>query len=279
MLKSSKKILVFGSTGMVGTVFEQAVNDTDHSLLKITRDIFDIEKDHLKPELISDADYIVNFAGIINSKITEDNEKAVYLCNTLFPSKLSELCDAHDKPLIHMSTDCVFSGDKGCYSESDLPDARDLYGRSKIEGECQEASMVIRTSVIGPEQKDFKSLLCWFLNQEGSCYGYTNHLWNGLTSLTLSRVILSIIDNNMYKRGVQHFYSNDVSKYELLNIIKSKFDKDIKIEPTDTAPPKDMRLSSIRPEYVANFQIPSLEKQIEDLVDCSDGLGKWIKND
>ncbi|MCE2517762.1 MAG: sugar nucleotide-binding protein [Alphaproteobacteria bacterium] len=104
-MTSKKNIFVFGATGMVGTAFEQKVSNTQHSLFKINRDFFDVEKDQLTRELISGADYVVNFAGIINSKIQNTHEKSVYCFYTLFPVKLADICDSSNIPLIHMSTD------------------------------------------------------------------------------------------------------------------------------------------------------------------------------
>jgi dTDP-4-dehydrorhamnose reductase len=152
-------------------------------------------------------DCVVNAAGMINRRLAEGaNEADAWLVNGLFPRLLADHCEARGVRAIHVSTDCVFDGTAGPYVETDPPTATDLYGRSKAWGEPRNC-LVIRTSIFGPELRNFYLLLSWFLAQSDECRGFTNHLWNGMTTLQLARCIETILEKGLHENRVQHLFS------------------------------------------------------------------------
>ena len=166
--------------------------------------------------------------------------------------------------MIHPTTDCVYTGKKGNYVETDVHDNTDIYGVTKSLGELSNA-MVIRVSIIGEEKHEGKSLLEWVKSNAGKeIYGYTDHKWNGITCLQYAKIVHTIIVKKMRWCGVRHLFSPDsVSKYELTNIINKIYELDITIHKKDTGTQRDMTLSSV---YKQAFKIPSLEEQIKELV-------------
>ena len=156
---------------------------------------------------------IVNCIGIV--KIPVDNLTRVAV-NSLFPLQLARLCKATGIRLIHISTDCVFSGKHGNYSETQTPDPRDAYGQSKLLGEPTNC-LVLRTSMVGRELGSKRGLLEWFLVQNGVVFGYLNHRFNGLTTLALSELICDLIDQYPTLTGTYHIGTEPaISKYDLL---------------------------------------------------------------
>jgi dTDP-4-dehydrorhamnose reductase len=168
----------------------------------------------------------------------------------------------------------VFDGRGGPYDEEAETTATDLYGRSKALGEPTNA-LVIRTSIIGPELQHLYSLLAWFLAQSGSCQGYINHHWNGMSTLQLSRVIDQIMQSNLYCHGVRHIFSNDVSKYELLCLMREAYQRDIAIMPYEDTLAKDSRLRTVYPDFIGRLAILDLHSQLAELPAVSDALGRW----
>lgn len=158
--------------------------------------------------------------GLIKQLSHCNNSLTTIPINALLPHRLAELCKAIDARLIHISTDCVFSGDKGHYIESDFPDASDLYGRSKLLGEVDGShSITLRTSLIGHELYGQHSLVNWFLSQKESVKGYTNAVLSGLPAIELSKVVKELILPNEHLRGLYHIASQAINKFELLNLI------------------------------------------------------------
>ena len=165
---------------------------------------------------------VINCVGITN-KFKDKNANLIekYIkVNSLFPHKLYEICNRYNIRLIHLSTDCVFSGRKGFYSENDLPDPIDIYGKSKLLGELDYGdSLTIRKSVIGHESNTKRGLLEWFLNQKDEVQGYKNAIFSGLTTLELARLIEIYIIPKENLRGVMHISGQTISKYDLLKLI------------------------------------------------------------
>ena len=178
---------------------------------------------------------VINCIGATKHK-REGNDpiKAVEL-NSLWPHKLSTLCDLIGARLIHISTDCVFSGNKGMYTELDLPDASDVYGRSKVLGEILGGnSLTLRTSTIGHEINSSFGLLNWFLSQEGACKGFSKAIFSGMPTVTLAQVIKDHVINDSSLTGLYHVAAEPINKYELLKLISKIYKKDITIQSDDS---------------------------------------------
>tara|TARA_B100001758_G_scaffold2877_1_gene2337 strand:+ start:3852 stop:4688 length:837 start_codon:yes stop_codon:yes gene_type:complete len=260
------KIIIFGSTGMLGR-YVYNILKKNHIIYKINRDKFNILNDKwskLKKLLnkYNNIDVIINCAGIIPQKYNNDKYREYIRINTLFPHKLEMICGENIK-LIHITTDCVFNGNKGGYNENDIHNETNIYGISKSLGELEE-SCVIRTSIIGEELCNKKSLLEWVkLNKNNEIKGFTNHLWNGITCLELSNIIEYIIINNKYWKGVKHIFSpNIISKYKLCNYINNIYNLNIKINKFETKKKVYKNLDSI---YELNYNINDIETQIKNL--------------
>ena len=186
---------------------------------------------------------IINCVGVTNFN---ESEHEINLINSELPVMLSEILDKRNdgSQLVQISTDAVFSGQRGNYTESDEPDATDIYGQSKLKGEVVRAPhLTIRTSVIGVELKSKSGLLEWFLNQENDVSGYTEVKWNGVTTLECAKFIEWAINRKL--SGLIHLFSEKISKYDLLNIAKEVYGKNIKINP-DTSIRSDRTLSTKR---------------------------------
>jgi len=197
-------------------------------------------------------------------------KQSVFIVNSIFPIKLGEISTKKKMKYIHITTNCVFSGNKGLYIESDIHDAEELYGISKSLGENISDACILRTSIIGEELFNKVSLLEWVKsNKNGNIKGYTNFYWNGVTCLTLANIILDIIKNNIYWKGIRHIYSpNIINKYELCQIINKVYKLNINIESYSLKEEKNMTLSSI---YIDNpcilNNIYPIEQQIQELYD------------
>jgi dTDP-4-dehydrorhamnose reductase len=256
-------ILLFGSTGMLGRYVYNVLKN-DYNVICIKRNDFDIENDEwskLKNIItlnLKENDIILNCAGIIPQKYGNEYKKFIRI-NALFPHKLSEFANISNVKFIHITTDCVFNGFKGNYLETDEHNASNIYGISKSLGEPNEAT-IIRTSIIGEEIKDKKSLIEWVKsNKNQTIDGYTNHYWNGVTCLTLANIIKNIIDNNAFWKGVKHIYSpNCVSKYNLCCYINEIYNLNINIMPIETEN-KNLTLLSKEPPL---FELNDIHSQI-----------------
>lgn len=258
-------IYIFGSNGMLGRYVTKYLSTT-HNVTPLTRKDFDIANDSLaKLETILNLNrdsIIVNCAGMIPQRGSENNRDYLRI-NTVFPLWLSILAAKYGSKVIHITTDCVFSGKKGQYTEEDEHDADYMYGTSKSLAE-NDSICVIRTSIIGEELENKKSLLEWVRQQDGQTIkGFANHYWNGVTCLQLAKLIKQIIKNHWYWHGVHHVFSpNTVSKYELVKMIVKIYDLNVKIEEHVMENKVDRSLSTIYPNM---FEIPELEKQIEEM--------------
>jgi dTDP-4-dehydrorhamnose reductase len=248
-------ILLFGSSGMLGSYVYNILKD-DYNIIRVKRTDFDIENDEwtklkaIVESHLNKNDVVINCAGTIPQKIPLNSYRTYVRINTLFPHKLSEICKEKNARLIHITTDCVYDGIKGNYSETDKHTATNIYGISKSEGEPHEAT-VIRTSIIGEELSGKKSLLEWVKQQKnGKIKGYLNHYWNGVTCLTLANIIQEIISNNLFWNGVKHVFSPDiVSKHDLCCFINKIYNLNIDIEPHNDSVSKNMTLTGNH-EYV-----------------------------
>ena len=236
-----KKVLILGASGMLGSMVD------DYLSKKKDIDVTAMEDRNSKVDFRG-YDYIINCIGIIKQKMRTTEE--VIRVNSLLPYQILRLKKPETK-VIQIATDCVFSGDKGKYIETDIHDAGDAYAKTKSLGEIEEFYN-IRTSIIGPHKKSKVSLLEWFLSQKkgATIKGYTNHYWNGITTLHFAKLCYAIIKNNYELPSDLHIVPADiVSKYRLLKIIAKEYKrediqitkhKDIKI---------DRSLSSLRTSW------------------------------
>ena len=247
-----KKILIFGSTGMLGNamirvlsekadwqVFGTARSEGANRLFKpaiASRLNFgvDIEQHdslikvfaHIRP------DVVINCVGLVKQLATSLDPLRVIPVNTLLPHRLAKLCELVGARLVHISTDCVFAGNRGNYSETDPVDAQDLYGISKYLGEvAYPHTVTLRTSIIGHELQSKHGLVGWFLSQQERCHGYTNALFSGLPTVVLAQVIRDEVISRPEMTGVYHVAAQPISKYDLLKLIASIYRKTIEIAP------------------------------------------------
>lgn len=261
------RIVLFGSNGMLGNYIKAYFSKKDNiELICVSRNEFEINTDnisrlddYLKSLHINEETCVINCIGLIPQRNTECLD--YYLVNTIFPSYLSKICNKYKSKLICPTTDCVFSGKKGDYIETDFHDETNAYGISKSLGEPVDAT-VIRVSIIGEEKWNKKSFLEFVKNSVGEINGWDNHYWNGITCLQYCKIIDKIISENRFWNGIIHFYSpTKKSKYELACIIKDIYKVPIEINKVMTENKVDKTLSS---KYDTNnaFNIPELEQQI-----------------
>lgn len=240
-------IVVIGANGMLGYAVSEYFAANGYSVKRMTRNDFDISKDdisELEP-FLAGATAVINCSGIIKQKIADHSIEEILKVNSIFPINLAKLSDKLKVQCFHITTDCVYSGKKGGYTESDLFDAEDVYGMSKNAGDT-DLCMTLRTSIIGEEKSHFTSLLSWVKSQKGKTInGYLDHFWNGVTTLYLAEIIHEIIKSNLYQKGIFHIHSKEVvSKYELTVMINKVYGLGIKINRFETNEPCDRSLKS-----------------------------------
>lgn len=271
-----KKILIIGSKGMAGHVMQSYFTSIDtFEVFAVARnsiedaknfnvDVSDTEKLQTLIK-IHEFDVIINCIGILNKDAEDNPAKAVWF-NSYFPHFLEEITKNTNTKVIHISTDCVFSGKKGNYTEQDLKDGIGFYAQSKALGEIDNTKDVtIRTSIIGPEiNPNGIGLLHWFLNQplDSKLNGYSNAYWTGLTTLELAKVVHEIIKQN--STGIIQVVPNEkINKYELLKLFNSIFrNNQLEILAFD-AYKVDKSLLFTRKDF--NYNVPTYEQMLQDL--------------
>jgi dTDP-4-dehydrorhamnose reductase len=232
-----KKVLVLGATGMLGSACKVAIGKSENiEVVGTSRTSergyvkFDAAKDDIESVISTvKPDWVVNCIGVIKPHIdeasVESRNRAIYI-NGLFPARLAE---STNKPIIQIATDCVYSGKKGRYLESDLHDATDVYGKTKSLGETPVENLKhLRVSIIGPEIGRSTSLLEWFRNQPigASLNGFTDHLWNGITTHHFGLIAQGIIEKDFTDFTKTHIVPADiVSKSDLLRIFASVYER------------------------------------------------------
>lgn len=213
-------------------------------------------------------DAVINCIGVVKQLSDAHDPLVVIPINALLPHMLASECRRIGARLIHVSTDCVFSGRRGHYAESDIPDAEDLYGRSKLLGEVSAGRcLTIRTSIIGPEPSGRASgLLGWFLAQRGRVRGYRRAIFSGLPTVTLAEVIRDHVLPRSDLEGLYHVGADPIDKLTLLQLIRDRWSKDIEIEPADM-PAIDRSLDSTRFRAVTGYSPapwPSLIRRMHE---------------
>jgi dTDP-4-dehydrorhamnose reductase len=249
------RVLVLGISGMLGHMVFQELHGSGHhdvwgtlrsgSLLshfetnrhrRIRYNIDALDIDALTKVLAEvRPDVVVNCVGLIKQIAGAEDALTALPINAMLPHRLVALCKVAAARLIHISTDCVFSGSRGNYREDDVSDAYDLYGKSKHIGEiCDVAhAITLRTSIIGHELSSQRALVDWFLSQEGSVKGYRHAIFSGLPTVELSRVIRDIVIPRSDLCGLYHVSAAPVAKYDLLRLIAAQYGKAIRIDPDD----------------------------------------------
>lgn len=170
-------------------------------------------------------DVVINCVGIIKQDPSVDNRISTISLNSSLPHALSDICAQRGIRLVHISTDCVFSGSKGGYVETDTPDPKDFYGRSKLLGEVTDApALTLRTSIIGHELASNRSLLDWFLSQSGTVQGYSRAIYSGLTTTEFAHMLETVVIPRDDLHGLYHVASSAISKFELLKTIAKVYD-------------------------------------------------------
>ena len=283
-------IAVLGSSGMIGhEVANRLQNDSRFQVFKYQRTENNIDKSIIKFDIFDQSlesisteftrfDFVINCTGVIRHLIDSANYKdleKIKEVNSNFPKLLSESLQNSGTKIIEIGTDCVFSGTTGNYSEVSKKDATDLYGESKKTGEFDSRNVMrLRTSVIGLEIGRSKELLSWFISKRNEVVdGFTNHYWNGITSYHLSLVIRTIILNDLFVPGTQHFFPADkVTKFTLLEIFKDVWSRDdLSVGPVEAITKVDRTLSSINLSRVVNLwnqsgylEIPTIKQLVEE---------------
>jgi dTDP-4-dehydrorhamnose reductase len=200
---------------------------------------------------------VVNAVGVVK-QLPEASDPVVALTgNALVPHRVARLCDASGARLIHVSTDCVFAGRRGCYGEDDPPDAEDLYGRSKLLGEVGAPHLTIRTSIVGRELATGHGLLEWFLSNRGRrVRGYSRAIFSGLPTITLASVVADLIERHPDLSGLYHVGAEPIDKCSLLRLWRDAYDLPIEIEPVEDVR-EDRSLDSSRFRAATGFRPPS----------------------
>lgn len=289
------KVTVLGASGMLGAMVIKVLSEDSNlmvtgtvrdqsniatNLSNVTWKTLDAETATLDQisEVIGDSTWVVNAIGIIKPYIHDDNaaecERAIRI-NGLFPHLLAKAAEKTGAQVLQIATDCVYSGAKGNYVESDVHDALDVYGKTKSLGEVPAANMHhLRCSIIGPEIRNKVSLLEWFLGQpEGATVnGYTNHHWNGVTTHHYAKVCRGIIKENLQLGHLQHVIPGDrLSKADLLGCFAEAYDRtDITINPTTAEKVIDRTVETENEELnqkiwqAAGYATPPTLKQMVD---------------
>jgi dTDP-4-dehydrorhamnose reductase len=282
-----KRIAIIGASGMLGSMVYGELLKKGYQLTLVIRNkkklrsLFatygtsnntkivcrDLETVINQTEMLKFARQIGPVDGVINCAGIIPQQKAALSTTVVVNSILPHLLSLqYQEKLIHMSTDCVFNGNNAPYSETSPASPDSLYGSTKLIGEPKDFSLVIRTSLIGPELGNgHVSLLGWFLSQRAWVHGYTNHFWNGITTRQCAKICHEIFRNRSKfpKNGLYHVFSTDMSKYSMLVRFAEKYQKKIKIIPSGESH-KDRRLTT-NSDFCRKLHIPSFERMLDEL--------------
>ena len=266
----TKNIWVFGAHGMLGSMVCKVLQTKGHTVHPFSRHDLDLstpsyDSIHALLTVSQSGDVIVNCAGVIPQRGESDISTFLHV-NSIFPMMLSTVAVQKQLHMIHVSTDCVFDGKRGAYTEDDPPSEKGWYGLSKGLGD-HALACILRTSIIGIETGGYSFLGFCRRNHHQRIQGYANHFWNGMTTLQLSTIIEEIIANNLYWTGVRHLFSpSPVSKYELAQIINQSCGLGMEIERIMMPETIDKTLTTVF-DTCYRFQIPPIETQIIQLVE------------
>lgn len=293
------KVTVLGASGMLGHKMFQQLRNVFPSTTAIMRrtktsppfchiglfqgsDVCDgvdcMDTDVLRQMLAGiQPDFIVNCVGMIKQRPQANDAAASIAINALLPHQLAEWARAWSGRVIHFSTDCVFSGLRGSYTEEDPSDAQDLYGRSKFLGEVvAENTLTLRTSMIGREIEEHRSLLEWFLAQRGSSVrGYRRVIYSGVTTNHLADLVTTIIRDHPELSGLFQVVSSPISKYELLCLLRDAYSADIVVEPDDREV-SDRSMCGDKLRRAIGYVAPSWPDLIQQLAADPTPYERWL---
>lgn len=248
------RILVLGASGMLGSAMMRVLSEKDDSEVfgtvrsagvarfftpQIAQRLLpgcDVENHDALIKVFAEIkpDVVINCIGLIKQLAEADDPLVALPINSLLPHRLAALCKLGSVRLIHISTDCVFNGERGGYLESDLSNATDLYGKSKYLGEVYfPHTITLRTSIIGPELQSAHGLIEWFLAQKERCNGYSKAFFSGLPTVVLAQIIRDIIIPRPDLSGLFHVAAAPISKFDLLSLVADVYNKKIEIVPDE----------------------------------------------
>lgn len=251
-----KRVLVLGASGMLGSAVVRWFDQfSDYDVFGSVRGLgsvrnlqeklgnaqfvpnVDVESVESLTRLFAEVqpNVVINCIGIVKQLIEADDPLVAIPINSLLPHRLARLAEVAGARLVHISTDCVFSGRKGNYLETDNPDAYDIYGRSKLLGEVDYPNAItLRTSIIGHELAGARSLIDWFLSQEKEIKGYKNAVFSGFPTVEIARIIHEFVIPNPQLHGLYHLSAEPINKFDLLTIVSKVYGKKIDIQPDET---------------------------------------------
>lgn len=292
------RIAILGCTGQLGGMVSKEFAENGYHVIGLCRDVrkalaterfYDFEFSNVFPfdakkfddgrpteeffrgvaKYLSDPqwDWLINCAGIIKPEAMKDVQ-LTYAVNGVLPKAASSI---NPRRFIHIATDCVFSGmsNKGEYYEDTARDASDVYGMSKSFGDTNQ-SLTLRTSIIGPEAVNHRSLISWFIKQAkrdpSKIQGYTNHLWNGITTKQLAKVLHTIVGIEVDRPncGIRHVFSNVISKHQMLESFRDTLGLDFEIKQSHQPKPVIRILKTRFPEFLKSFEIPDFNSMMLD---------------
>jgi dTDP-4-dehydrorhamnose reductase len=283
------RVLILGASGMLGNAMFRTFSElSEHQVFGTARSTaslryfrktlssnilcgVDVENNDALARLFGEVrpNFVINCIGVVKQLDASDEPMLTIPINSLLPHRLAALCKVASARFVQISTDCVFSGLKGGYVESDFPDADDLYGRSKLLGEVDYPhAITLRTSIIGHELDGNRSLVNWFLSQEGSTLGYSRAVFSGLPAVVLAKLVRDIILPRSDLHGVYHVAAEPISKFDLISLIASVYGKQITIEPDDRLV-IDRSLDATRLREETGYVAPVWEELINTMHDFS----------
>jgi dTDP-4-dehydrorhamnose reductase len=280
-----KMVLILGASGMLGhmlvrvlsphhrifgTTSRQYITESPLAHL-LDRDSWiggiDVRRFNRVEELVREIqpDVVINCVGVIKQKMKQDDIADAIVINSLFPHQLAKLCQSNRIRLIHFSTDCVFEGTPGTKKASDVPNATDLYGTTKRLGEIDYGdSITIRSSIVGAQISGNESLFQWAISQKGKgINGFTEAKYSGLTTMTMSKVVLKIMDQFPLIRGIHQISSEAISKYDLLCKLNVSLDLQLKIS-ADSTLVCDRTLDGSEFAHQTGIRIPTWDEMLNE---------------
>lgn len=273
------RFLVMGATGMAGHTISLFLHEKGHDVTAFSTNPFlyckNINGDAMDTAFVismlqeGDYDVVVNCIGVLNQACDREKSKAVYL-NSYLPHLIADALKEYKTKLIHMSTDCVFSGRTGGYSEKSFPDGESFYDRTKALGEIEDnKNLTFRNSIIGPDMKENGiGLFNWFMKQSSTIDGYSKAMWTGVTTLTLAKAIERAAIDNV--TGLYNLVNNEsISKFNLIKLFNKYFrNGSLNIQPSEKVC-LDKSLVNNRKEF--SFIVPSYEQMVIE-------MKEWINN-
>lgn len=272
------KILILGGTGMAGHMIYNYLKERSFDVYYTSRNKQDLKSNYFNPlENLDEVQnifdelnpsYVINCIGLLNKDAELVKSRGIFI-NSYLPHYLDELSKEYNFKLIHISTDCVFSGLKGNYTELDVPDSNTFYGMTKALGEIKTSNnLTLRTSIVGPDiNKNGIGLFSWFMKQESAIKGFKRVIWTGVTTLQLAKTIEFLLKENI--SGLYHLVNNKkISKYELLTLFNKYTKKNLLIEEDNLVVCDKSLLNKNVDTYL---EIPDYELMIKEMVE-------WIKN-